>query len=55
MIKTFGGVSQKVMGAKKMFSMLIQNSLPIDTTIAKCKEFADKNFFQNQLPLLHIR
>jgi hypothetical protein len=31
----FGGVSSKVKGAKK-FSMLVQDSLPIDTTIAKC-------------------
>jgi hypothetical protein len=30
----FGVVSQKVMGAKKI-SMLVQDSLPIDTTIAK--------------------
>jgi hypothetical protein len=33
--KIFGGVSQKVMGAKKIFSMLVQDFLPIDTTIAK--------------------
>jgi hypothetical protein len=31
----FRGVSSMVMGAKKNFSMLVQDSLPIDTTIAK--------------------
>jgi hypothetical protein len=34
--RNFGGVSQKVIGAKKNFSMLVQDSLPIDTTISKC-------------------
>jgi hypothetical protein len=36
MTKYFRGVSSKVMGAKKKFSILVQDSLPIDTTIAKC-------------------
>jgi hypothetical protein len=26
----------KVLGGKKKFSILVQDSLPIDTTIAKC-------------------
>jgi hypothetical protein len=34
--KIFEGISSKVMGAKKNFSMLVQDSLPIDTTIATC-------------------
>jgi hypothetical protein len=34
--ENFGGNSSKIMGAKKLFSMLVQDSLPIKTTIAKC-------------------
>jgi hypothetical protein len=32
----FGGVSQKGYGGEKNFSMLVQDSLPIDTIILKC-------------------
>jgi hypothetical protein len=37
------------MGAKK-FSMLVQDPLPIDTTVAKCLSLLINNNFQNQLP-----
>jgi hypothetical protein len=32
----FRGRFLKVYGGEKIFSMLVQDSLPIDTTIAKC-------------------
>jgi hypothetical protein len=49
--KIFEGVSTKVVGAKNFFSMLVQDSLPIDTTIAKCLSLLINFFLQNQLPL----
>jgi hypothetical protein len=49
-MKILGGCFLKGYGGEKKFSMLVQDSLPIDTTIAKCLSMLIKKLSKSAPP-----